>query len=455
MSRFSVAALTVAAMQLLATPAASAGQTPHDCGRLQVRGRLIVCENGAPFRWRGVTGFRLVHQVSTRDDAGARRYLEWARTTGFNLVRVLSTADVLFDLPPDAGLAALPAALELARAHGLYVEVVAVNDSAIRSYDWTSHARAVAERCAAAVNCIFEFANEPGHGTQHERLRDMAVVDREAARAVEGLGLLWTAGPSWERDDAEEPSGAFAVRHLGRISEPWEMVDGLRRFAALSERLGKPVVSNEPVGFDEVHGDFTGRQRIVDCDVATALGVLGRVLEVPTTLHLEAGLQNDEPGPVQRRCAEDFIQATTVVPDDIVLTVRAADAPGWPVARMSRSPAAGFAVGVAGGDALAVAFGVAGEFGIGWAEGVSAEAVIDRGAVRVWRLKLPRGRDGGSPWESNPPFPPEREADGFEDREGHRAPLASAWGCRRHRGRHRADSERTGWEGRAGGARVG
>jgi hypothetical protein len=32
---------------------------------------------------------------------------------------------------------------------------------------------------------------------------------------------------------------------------------------------------------------------------------------------------------------------------------------------------------------------------------------------------------GGSAWESNPPFPREREAADFEDREGHRAPFAS------------------------------
>jgi len=442
--RLLAAALVAAALCLFGTPAAGATQEPDECGRLQVRGRLIVCETGAPFRWRGVTGFRLVHQLATGDEAGARRYLEWARMTGFNLVRVLSTAGVLFDLPPDAGLAALPAALDLARAHGLYVEVVAVVDSAVRRYDWTAHARAVAGRCAAAVNCVFEFANEPGHGTQHERLHDMIVVDREASQAVDGLSILWTAGPSWERDDAAEPSGAFVVRHLARDDGPWENVSGLHRLAALSERLGKPVVSNEPIGFDEVHGDVTGRQRTDACDVATAFGALGRVLEVPTTLHLQAGLQNDDPGRVQRRCAEDFIQATTVVPDEVVLAPRQADAPGSPVARMNRSKVAGLAVGAAGGNGLAVAFGVDGDPGIEWADGVSADAVIDRGAVRVWRLTLPSRVDGGSPWESNPPFPPGREADGFEDREGHRAPLASAWGCRQHRGRRRAESERTG-----------
>ena len=389
------------------------GQAPETCGRLRVDRRLIRCEDGTPFRWRGVTGFRLVHQVVTGEDAASRGYLAWARDTGFNVIRVLSTASVLFDLSPEDGRAALPRALSLAREYGLYVEVVAVNDSAERAYDWRGHARAVAEVCAAVAHCVFEFANEPGHGVQDVLLHDMAAADRFAAEATAGLDLLWTAGPSWGSDVAPTPAGAFVVRHLDRGGTPWDMARRMRGFESLSAELGKPVVSNEPIGFDEVDGSVTGRQRIVDCDAALAFGALSRVLEVGTTFHLQAGLHDADPGPIQRRCAADFIRGTRLVPDGVVLELRDVGGPDSPVAEFARDQATGLYAGVSSADGLAVAFGVRGELHPVWRAGIRVETLVDRWAIRVWRLTARSAESGGSLWESNPPLPPEAGGDRF------------------------------------------
>lgn len=380
-------------------------QSPEVCGRLQVTGRFFTCASGEPFRWRGVTGFRLVHQVARGEEASARRYLSWARDAGFNLIRVVSTATFLFDLSPEDGRAALPRALALAREHGLYVEVIAVNDSADRNYDWRRHGRLVAEACAAVDHCVFEFANEPGHRLQDVRLHDMDSVDRFASAAVDGLDLVWTAGPSWGDDMADRPSGAFVVRHLERAGTPWDMAERLQGFERLSARLDRPVVSNEPIGFDEQPGAVTGRQRIVDCDVALVFGALSRVFEVGTTFHLQAGLQNEAPGSLQRRCATDFIRATRLVPDDVVLNVRQVGDPLSPIASVASGDAERVYAGTGRGRGLVVTFGAGGLPDLSWQPGVRAVLAVDRPEVRIWRVQVGEGTSGGSLWESNPPLP--------------------------------------------------
>ncbi len=388
-------------------------QSPADCGRLRADARLIRCEDGRPFRWRGVTGFRLVHQVASDEEAAARAYLAWARDTGFNIVRVLSTADILFRLSPSDGVAALPRAASLAREYGLYVEVVAVVDTAEHDYDWQRHARDVATTCAGTPNCVFEFANEPGHGVQDVRLHEMPAVDRFARESTAGLDLLWTAGPSWGSDVAPVPSGRYVVRHLDRGGTPWDMARRLRGFATLAAELGKPVVSNEPIGFDEIDGSVTGRQRIVDCDAALVFGALSRVLEVGTTFHLQAGLQNTEPGPAQRRCAADFIRATKLVPDDAVLELRDFGQPDSPVTAARFDRVAGLFAAVSPAGGLAVAFGLTGDPSPTWRSEVVADLVVDRPGVRVWRLEVRSTEAGGSLWESNPPLPPKAGGDRF------------------------------------------
>ena len=380
-------------------------QSPEVCGRLQVKGRFITCASGEPFRWRGVTGFRLVHQVARDEEASARRYLSWARDAGFNLIRVVSTATFLFDLSPEDGRAALPRALVLAREFGLYVEVIAVNDSADRDYDWRLHSRLVAETCAAVDHCIFEFANEPGHGLQDVRLHDMDSVDRFASAAVDGLDVVWTAGPSWGDDMADSPSGAFVVRHLERAGTPWDMAQRLWGFERLSARLDRPVVSNEPIGFDEQPGAMTGRQRIVDCDAALVFGALSRVLEVGTTFHLQAGLQNEGPGALQRLCATDFIRGTRLVPDAVVLNARQVGDPLSPIESVVAGNAERVYAGTGSGRGLVVTFGAGGLPDLAWRPNVEAVLAIDRPEVRIWRVQLGDRTLGGSLWESNPPLP--------------------------------------------------
>ncbi|MEZ5319402.1 MAG: hypothetical protein R2752_18520 [Vicinamibacterales bacterium] len=366
------------------------------CLSIRVEGRLFRCPDGTPFRWRGVTGFRLVADVAAGRETRAERYLDWARATGFTVVRVLTTETILFDLAPDAGRAALPRALALARDRGLILSVVAISDSAERAFDVRRHARLVAEACARAGNCVFEFANEPGHPSQIVELHDAAVVDRLAAEATGGLDLPWTAGPSWASDVETAPAGRFVTRHLERAGTGWAQAGRVAELAALGAALDKPVVSNEPIGFDEEDGARTGRQRIADCDVALAFGVLSRVLEVGTTFHLQAGLQDDEPGPVQQRCAAAFIDGTRILPDAITLTAALAGTPDSPLPAPAPVENGWRVAGVSDRAAIAVEGGRPAGAPPAWRGGWTMDAlVVDRPELRVWRLTRGTSSSGG------------------------------------------------------------
>ena len=125
-----------------------------------------MAADGTTFDWRGVTAFRLIDHLADHREADAVAYLDWARAAGFNVVRVLTRLDGWADLPAAEGQRLLPRVLTLAAARALYVEAVATVGSGSTPYDWRGHARAIAEICAQHDNCLYEFANEPGHPSQ-------------------------------------------------------------------------------------------------------------------------------------------------------------------------------------------------------------------------------------------------------------------------------------------------
>jgi len=356
--------------------------------RLHVDGRGLVREDGSPFVWRGVSAFRLVYDVARGDEAHAREFLAWAQVTGFNLVRVFSTVVHMFDLSPEDGRDALPRALELCAEYGLYAEVVAVADSASRDYDFQHHAMEVARICAAHQPvAIYEFANEPLHGTQHEDLHHPDNVQRYAEESVSGLSMLWTAGPA-ESDEANgNPLGAYVVRHLDRGREGWQNIRRVWDIAYVQEETDKPTISDEPMGFDERDGRETGRQRFNNPDYALAFGVLHRITATGMTFHCQAGLQSDVPGPVQRECAEAFIRGTRFMPDDVVLVRKNANWEDSPVGGADFEKVVRVPSGVSGTEGLTIAIGISGDPKIVWKNGWSPrETLVDRPEVKVWRI---------------------------------------------------------------------
>jgi hypothetical protein len=312
-----VSALCASLWTVLATCAyASAGslhpptdeprQTPTTCGRVSARGASLVCEDGTRFQWRGVTAFALLEQIAHGRGDDADAYMRWARATGFNLVRVLAMAGVLFKLTPDEGRRHLAALLEQAHDHELYVEIVALADTA--PYDMTAsglreQVAAVGRIAASHSNAIVQIANEHFHRTQARELHDPSVF-LELARLIPPE-VLFTASAA-AADTATQPQGAFITRHLSRSDTPSRMLERVWLLGRLAQETGKPVVNGEPIGAAE-RGE-PGR-RLADPGFfrelsrrTSAAGLAGG------TFHCEDGLQSRVPGPVQQACARAWVE---------------------------------------------------------------------------------------------------------------------------------------------------
>ena len=283
---------------------------PATCGRLSVRGTDIVCRDGTRFRWNGVTAFALLEQIAHGRRADADAYLRWARATGFNLVRVLAMAEVLFKLTPEEGRRFMPTLFSMADERGLYVEIVALADTArygMGPAALSEQVSAVGELAARHPNAVVQIANEHYHPTQSRELHDPGAF-RALARLVPST-VLYTASAAAE-DTATEPQGAFITRHLSRSGSPARMIERVQSLGDLARATGRPVVNGEPIGAGE--RDEPGR-RLADPaffrDLAkrtSAAGLAGG------TFHCEDGLYARVPGPVQQACARAWAEGASV-----------------------------------------------------------------------------------------------------------------------------------------------
>jgi len=299
------------------TPAAPAGsvpslapRTPVSCGRLHARGTDIVCGDGRRFQWRGVTAFALLEQIAHGRGAEADAYMRWASATGFNLVRVLAMADVLFGLSPDEGRRHMATLFRMAGDRGLYVEIVALADTArhrMTPEELREQTAAVGELAAGHSNAVVQIANEHYHPTQVRELHDPAVFGG-LARLIPAQ-VLYTASASAD-DTAVQPQGAYITRHLSRSGTPARMLERVPLLGRLALDAGRPVVNGEPIGAAE--REQPGR-RLADPgffrDLARRTSDAGLA---GGTFHCEDGLHARVPGPVQQACARAWVQGASV-----------------------------------------------------------------------------------------------------------------------------------------------
>ena len=270
-------------------PAASTAAADAPALPLRVSGTDFVDANGRRFEWRGVTAFRLAEMLDAGREPDVIAYLDWARSQQLTVLRVLLMAQHLFELSPEAGRAALPRLLDLAKARGLTIEVVALADTTARPVDYEAHLREVGRIALEKGNAFVEIANEPGHATQDPRLHDPAFVRRLAALLP---APLIVALGSAEYDEAYA-SGDYATFHFPRERE-WGHVLALADGAGMLARWKKPVVNDEPIGAASEYRE--GRRDNVPERFAAA-GALGRLAGLGSTFHYEGGLQARLPDP--------------------------------------------------------------------------------------------------------------------------------------------------------------
>lgn len=290
MARGALAALVLAA-GLFSPP-----QGPH----LTVLGSRFVTPGGQPFDWRGITAFRLVELTAHGHEREADAYLAWAASKKLTLVRVLTMADGLFKLSPADGQRALPRLLEMAQAHGLYVEVVALADTTKVTMDLSGHVKAIAMICGRYPNALLEIANEPAHPTQAKALHEPSFVKSLAALVPPGVPV--SLG-SVEMGDAFA-GGSYVTWHAprsGRHGWPAEIARG----AALVKRLGKPVISDEPMGAAD--RAIAGRRDNAPSRFREA-GAASRRAGIGATFHYEGGLQARLPTSIEMACLDAWLE---------------------------------------------------------------------------------------------------------------------------------------------------
>jgi len=352
-----------------------------------VRDGRFVYPDGAPFRWRGITAFRLLEQVGHGREQDARAYMEWARAQGFNLVRVLGMARHLFALTPQEAARAVPRLLRLAAEMDLYVELVVFADT--RDYpklSFPQHVDAVGAAIGAASNVVVELANENDHPTQDPKLTDLELLRSLRARLPRGiavsLGSLHGPGEATERFRG----GDYLTAHLYRGGDPWEQLGRIPDLGRLASRAGRPVISDEPIGAGE---RVDPGRRLTDPAVFFAMGLLGRMAGVGTTFHCEDCLQSRVPGPTQAASARAFIEGSLTLPDADSASLVAGASGGGPLSVEKVPGAAGlYVASVSGGRShLLLALGLRPGAAIPWRPRWSATIVAERPGVRVYRAK--------------------------------------------------------------------
>lgn len=281
-------------------------------GRLRASGRLLVDASGAPY-W-AVWGSCLTALAPGRDvSALLRQYL----ALGISGVRVFAGALTWCGQTVERARAELPDFLALCAELGLYVEVVAVTDSA-SGYDIRQHVREVGLICAQHDHTILQIANEYWHPSQASQVHEPAYL-RDLALLVPGrvpVALGAAEVDELPAPDADYPptggTADYATVHLARGIEPWfKEACRVREQEAISARHGIPVVNGEP------------SKTRTDPDYHFLLGACARGFGCPITVfHSESGLQGRELSENEAACAADLVAGYTVFGTDERLEYR-------------------------------------------------------------------------------------------------------------------------------------
>jgi hypothetical protein len=265
---------------------------------LSTSGRLFI-RNGQPFRWKGVSAFRLLDRFARGEDIGPflRAY------DGFTVLRVWVSvnwdAPFGWEAPP---VETIKAFLRRVAADGFYVELTLLTDDApVRG----PPARALVEALAQAprpTNLVLEAGNEP---QVHK------AIDTAALRGtLERSGFLHASG-----DSSDRFYGSYLTAHTGRDRGDWP-----RRAHDLLEYYngGGPDAPTDPA--HKVPGvcDEPGKREDVG-DIATewrAYFAACALMGAGATFHSETGKQADLPTPDEARLAAIALEALNAFPAD-------------------------------------------------------------------------------------------------------------------------------------------
>jgi hypothetical protein len=333
-------------------------------GPLRVAGGRFVLSDGAPFAWRGISAFRLLEMEAAGRTNDVEAYLTWTASEHLNVVRVLAMAKHLFELPPEKGLAHLDALLTRAATHGLFVEVVALADTASYPIDPAAYVERVARICHKHPNALLEIANEPYHATQVARIHDREYLRELLRRVPPGVPAAVGA--------AEFPSvyddGGYVTAHFPRSSgaEGWGHVRDLKLGSELLRASRKPVINDEPIGAGQ---RFEPGRRDDSPERFRAAALASRLTGLGATFHYEGGLQARKPEGREVECFRAWQEAWTLVPGAEPIAAWDAAVKGGPVQAIRGEGYAASFIGVRGDTAWVLVAGTTTPVRVEWSSG--------------------------------------------------------------------------------------
>lgn len=266
---------------------------------LKISGTRFLKPDGSVFQWRGISAFRLLEFVAHGREKDADAYLRWAATKRLNVVRVFAMADGIFQLAPEDGLQALPRLLDMARRHGVYVEVVAFTGTSVIKVDRAAFVKSIGAICARHPNALLELANEPGHPTQAAEMHDPAHLQSLLPLVPKDVPV---ALGSVEYHDGFA-AGRYVTWHSPRGSD-W--AKNVEEGAALLRKFGKPVINDEPIGAADK--PEPGR-RDNDPERFRAAAAAMRRAGIGATFHYDGGIQTRLPTKREQSCLDAWLAA--------------------------------------------------------------------------------------------------------------------------------------------------
>lgn len=295
--------------------------------RLHVNGRVgLLTGTGAAFGWKGATEFQLVEFVAHGREGEAARLLDDLKPA--TIFRVLVMAANLFQLTPTEGVAALPAALDLAAMHGMYLEVTIFADTA--SYpgiDYRSIAQHVGDICAShPAFAAAEIGNElsPLHETQADALGDLNFLKELRGIIRSRCDVPVSLGSTHADQDESDifKDGDYLTVHGARGDGDWgnwRWVRHTNEQRALSEQVGRYVVNDEP------------RRDDLACDKQFGIALLTRIFHLGDTFHYGGGRFAIPPAGPERIAFECRVRGWTLIPDDWMGSYRNAGSVDSPI----------------------------------------------------------------------------------------------------------------------------
>jgi hypothetical protein len=267
--------------------------------------RQIFRAAGQPWRWKGVTAFRLLDRFDKGEDIGP--FLEAYR--GYNVLRVFGYVPVkdwgesAWDWPePDA----VVRFVQHCAARGFYVELTLLTDDDKVRVD---QARWLIAKLApqSLPSMLVEIANEP------QTHKDVNTA--ELRGVCSASGFLYSSG---DYEDSTRHFGHYLTAHTGRDSD-WP-----RRAHDLMEYYGGggpnapsdpahrvPVVADEPIRPDQAQGD-RARDFLAYYGTCSLLGA-------GATIHTESGKLANLPTASERECIAAALAGLNAFPADAPL----------------------------------------------------------------------------------------------------------------------------------------